>query len=137
MLRVQNSGLAILVDLDGPLAFGVLFGLDNIGLGPDRQLHSRSVPLHEKTEFLSRSISRPVLGEGEVREVVGPVREVKREVFISLSPDLTNLSVPLNDEVRDTQSLESSGEGKTTLRHKVSYGTATLANKEPTFGHHR
>lgn len=114
VLGVQNSGLAILVNLNGPLAIGVLLGLDNGGLGPDRQLHSGGVPLHEDTELLSRGVGWPMLGEGEVREVVRPVREVKREVFVSLSPNLTNLSVTLNDEVRYTQSLESSSECKAT-----------------------
>jgi hypothetical protein len=48
-----------------------------------------------------------VLGVREVREVVGPVREVEREVLVAVSPDVADDSGALDDEVGDAESSQA------------------------------
>lgn len=52
----------------------------------------------------------------EIREVISPVREVQREILVSIAPVVTNPLVTLDDEGPDTQSLEPSRDVKTTDR---------------------
>lgn len=54
-----------------------------------------------------------MIGEREVGVVIGPMREVKGEVLVSLAPDLADLITALNDKDGDAKSLETGGEGET------------------------
>jgi len=69
--------LSFFADRDCPEPLIILFGLGDGRLGPDRELHGRGIPLHEKTKLLRRGVGWPVLGVGEVWEVVGPMGKVQ------------------------------------------------------------
>jgi hypothetical protein len=102
VLRVKGSLVpTAFVDLDRPVTLVILFRLGDGRLGPNRELHGRCVPLHEQAEFLGRGIGRPMFRVGEVWEVIGPVREMEREVFVSVAPDGSDLLRAFDDERRD------------------------------------
>jgi hypothetical protein len=103
MLWVQNSlVLTSLANGHGPQPIFILLGLCDGRLGPDGQLHGRSVPFHKESKLLGRGVGGPVFGVGEVRKVVGPVRKVEGEVLVTVPPDRSHLLGSLDNEGRDT-----------------------------------
>lgn len=71
--------------------------------------------MHVDALLLRGSVGGPVLGIGEVGQVVGPVREVKRKIFVSLLPDITDLFAVVDDEVLHSKGVEPGSKGQTVL----------------------
>lgn len=124
VLRLKGSTLlATLVDLHSPAAARrILVRFDDCRAGPDVELQGGCVPFHEETHLLSRSVGGPLFGIGEVWKMVGPVREVEREVFIAFPPDLANNVGFLDDQGGDSQGLEVGGDHQTAVMVLSAWG---------------
>jgi len=99
MLRVQDPFvMASFADGNGPDPLVILLGFCDSGFGPNRELHRRGIPLHEKSQLLSWRVGWPVFGIREVWEMIGPMGEMKRKVLVSISPDRPDLLGSLDDQ---------------------------------------
>ena len=73
-----------------PLSCPGLRSFHHDGVSPSGQLHGASIPFEPVSHFTSWGVSWPVVREWEVWEMIGPMREVQREIFVSVAPVVTN-----------------------------------------------
>ena len=87
LLGLEHHLLAVTIDLDGPfLRLVVPGGGGGFGLRPVIQLHDPGVHFQPVADLVLRREYRPVIGEGQVGQVVVPDRVMQAERLVALAP---------------------------------------------------
>ncbi len=111
LLRSQRHRLPLAHHLDDPLARVVVVPRARaLGGAPVVELHDLRVHLEPVADLVLRREHRPVVREGQVRQVVVPDRVVQAERLVALAPGVAGPLVALHDDRRHAEPPQARAE---------------------------